>query len=785
MQNDDRSDDGNDDGCSDEPAAGHMLDKWWPFRRAVAPAPLSEGAEPGKPERGEERCGARKTGTTTPQVLHLTIGPVQAFVAEARRTRDLWAGSFLLSWLTGQAMAAVVAKEIGGEIEFPAVTGDDLFIAIQGGGFWCPDYQPSLTNHFVARFPNGGVTREFVQAAVVDHVHAKWRLLAEAVWQRFLEPLFKDGILDSAQRDRTRAIWDRQIGIDAKNGTAATNAFWDIIWVLGPSTGEHGGWLEQRKTWRAFETTDEPGDMCRMMGHFQELSGLNGAKVDGRKQQNAFWNAAKEQISKELREATDDNVKLLDLRDSERLCAIAFVKRMFPRLHPTALAEKIGWVPASHDRHVTEGGRADRLQISYRPSTAFVAAAHWIARAKLANKEAVKFRSVVDDRKIVHPVLALAEQYTELSCHKDCAEFAWTDGRLFYKAVLEAKGKGGKESKEPGVLDPAAVLRSLKDLSTAELPRNIHRRRSSSGDKQTADAERPTVGEPSPYYALLLMDGDKAGKLISENAERIKGPLAKFAGEAAGIVKEHSGSLIYAGGDDLLAMLPIEDALTVAEAVRQAYFKLIGIEAKCGAEGTISAAIVFAHFEASLSGVLRRARQLLDGVAKEENGRASVALAVHRADGAGPQWVSTWDWHRNNASCGYMAVDIHEIASRGTSLVSCDPAVAKPSTYGIVSNRFVYGVHDRLEAFFAGERDGPALPDPEALIDLFGAIGGAEARHIANDDYQRLMRIISPQWRTERKGKLVQEVRNQKRLDFNGLLILRFLATEWRRIETQ
>jgi CRISPR-associated protein Cmr2 len=773
MQNDDRSDDGSDDRGLDEPAAGHMLDKWWPFRRAVAPAPLSEGVESGKPQRGNAASGKRKTGAATPQILHLTIGPVQAFVAEARRTRDLWAGSFLLSWLTGQAMAAV--EKLGGKIDFPEVSNDDLFKAIQKIDGLRPDYQPSLTNHFVASFAKGGIAPEKIQSEIVNHVHFKWRELADAVWQRFLEPLFTDGTLDAAQSDRTREIWDRQIGIASKN------AFWDIIWVLGPDDGGHGDWLEQRKTWRAFETPAEPGDMCRMMGHFRELSGHNGAK--DREKQKAFWGAVRQSISKKLWEATDENVKLLELRDSERLCAIAFVKRMFPRLEPDVLEKIIGWVPKKHDERVNSKERG-RLQISYRPSTAFVAAAHWIARAHRSGTEAAAFRTVVCNPTIVHPVLALAERYADLICLKSCDKFAWTDGRLFYQAVLSAKGKGPAQNKEPGVLDPTAVLRSLSDMTTAELPKDIHRRRSGS-DKPAPELEPLTVGEPSPYYALLLMDGDKAGKLISEDANRIKGPLAKFAGEATRIVEKNSGSLIYAGGDDLLAMLPIEDALTVAEAVRQAYFKLIGIEAKFAAGGTLSAAIVFAHFEASLSGVLRRARQLLEGVAKEENGRASLALAVHRADGAGPQWVSTWDWCGDNGESGKAAEDIQKIASRGTSLVSCDPKDACSSTYGIVSNRFVYGVHDRLGEYFAKADRTSQLPPPSDIVDLFRAIGGADAAGVGNEDYERLLRIVSPQWRTQKEGKPVQGPRDKTCLDFNGLLILRFLATEWRRIEAQ
>jgi len=45
--------------------------------------------------------------------FQFTIGPVQSFVAQARRTRDFWAGSFVLSWLTGVAMNATIAQ--GGE----------------------------------------------------------------------------------------------------------------------------------------------------------------------------------------------------------------------------------------------------------------------------------------------------------------------------------------------------------------------------------------------------------------------------------------------------------------------------------------------------------------------------------------------------------------------------------------------------------------------------------------------------------------------------------------------
>lgn len=54
--------------------------------------------------------------------LHFTLSPVQGFVSQARRTRDLWAGSYLLSYLIANAM-----KELGKQnITFPEISQDDL-----------------------------------------------------------------------------------------------------------------------------------------------------------------------------------------------------------------------------------------------------------------------------------------------------------------------------------------------------------------------------------------------------------------------------------------------------------------------------------------------------------------------------------------------------------------------------------------------------------------------------------------------------------------------------------
>ncbi|MCI5223440.1 MAG: type III-B CRISPR-associated protein Cas10/Cmr2, partial [Candidatus Electrothrix sp. AR4] len=91
------------------------------------------------------------------QTLHFAFGPVQDFVSQARRTRDLWAGSYLLSWLAGHAMSALLNK--GGEIKMPDVKGDALLQQICHPQEIDLDHTAShlgpLPNRFTALVPDG------------------------------------------------------------------------------------------------------------------------------------------------------------------------------------------------------------------------------------------------------------------------------------------------------------------------------------------------------------------------------------------------------------------------------------------------------------------------------------------------------------------------------------------------------------------------------------------------------------------------------------------------------
>jgi CRISPR-associated protein Cmr2 len=77
------------------------------------------------------------------------------------------------------------------------------------------------------------------------------------------------------------------------------------------------------------------------------------------------------------------------------------------------------------------------------------------------------------------------------------------------------------------------------------------------------------------------------------------------------IISRYHGSLIYSGGDDLLAFLPAEKALEAARDVNEAFVRistrLTGDKIMLmGKDSTMSASIVYAHYSYPLDDALTK-----------------------------------------------------------------------------------------------------------------------------------------------------------------------------------
>lgn len=218
--------------------------------------------------------------------FHFTLGPVQGFVAQARRTRDFWVGSFLISYLAGVAMKEVIAQE--GTICFPEP--DEHFLGWLDGSVRNDGEEPqqgAIPNCFRASVPNG-----FKPSRVKKAVKTAWRELVERVWESDLK---------GYAGEESRKIWEEQV-----------NGFWEISWVLTEDE-KASDLLDRRKNWRTHFPRPQAGVKCMMMAGWQELS---GAARPGEEKLQTFW--------RELRKHIRDGET--DLRENEHLCAIAFVK---------------------------------------------------------------------------------------------------------------------------------------------------------------------------------------------------------------------------------------------------------------------------------------------------------------------------------------------------------------------------------------------------------------------------------------------------------------------------
>ena len=630
--------------------------------------------------------------------FHFTIGPVQAFVAQARRTRDFWAGSFILSWLSAVAMRSAIAQ--GAEIAFPSA--DPEFIAaLEAGGDSGPR-QGTVPNRFRAT-----VDESFDPNAVVADLHSAWQGLAESVW-------YGDG-LDELAGDETRHIWERQVG-----------GFWEIAWAVTDDSTTPA--LDRRKNWRSCHPPEEPGLKCMVMEGWQELSGAERPGGEAR----TFWSR--------LRAGRASGLST-DLREGEQLCAIAYIKRRLTR-HFDSLDVRLpgGWTL-----------RGWRLPDGV-PSVVYMAAAHWLAETIARADEQILWAFHDAARKLTG---GYGEHATNLRCVREAVDARggndrWTslDGSVLFEEFLDNKGAWDDEEAR------ATTKASLGAL------------------KKSAN-----TGSPSPFYALLLMDGDSLGVHMSE--EHKQGPISRgleaFTRSVPEIVQAHNGFPIYAGGDDVLAMLPLEDALSCAAALRKRYLAAFD---GSGIPTTLSGAIQFAHVRVSLASVLADAHDLLDNVAKEQTGRDALAVRVWKPGGMNLQWAMPWATALDET--GEQTV----LATLAETIAGLEEGASAP-----FASRFFYRIREQY-AILNPTGD---TPSDEGLgsgvaLDLLAAdfIGSGvnEGRpreerldmEAAREHLRPLIAQCTPQVR--RAGATLAEdvFEEQPRLEADGALLVRFLA---------
>lgn len=217
----------------------------------------------------------------------------------------------------------------------------------------------------------------------------------------------------------------------------------------------------------------------------------------------------------------------------------------------------------------------------------------------------------------------------------------YLDGRLIFENRLRDLPFSGANQEEREAKRRAAEL-ALKEF-----------RRVAFGD----------TSKPSPYFALLLADGDNMGKAIDGHDNRDKHKelsesLSRFAlnddleqPDVNRIVKEYFGSLVYAGGDDVLAILPLHTVIQCAKTLAVAFEGYLGEfgftdEHERNVSPTLSVGIAICHHTEPLQESLATMRRA-EKAAKAVIGKNALAIILSKRSGADTTISGSWDKDRN------------------------------------------------------------------------------------------------------------------------------------------
>lgn len=610
-------------------------------------------------QEGYPEVNAKIEQNFQPAFLKVQIGPVQDFIAAARSTRDLWSGSYLLSWLMAAGLKALTA-EIGPDaVIYPNLLAQPLFDLHWKKDIWdkagyekaktcweSMEYEakelatPSLPNLLLAIIPadRGKELGELVTQAIQD----EWKNIADSVW--------------------------------------------DYI-----NTGERC-------------LTDDEGYITQ------------------EKREERFYKQVKQFLSIDYQHTVFPS----SLKEALKLADDTMMDDKMPQKQAKDRIQKVIEMATKHMPMVDRDSRyytdsSTKIKLSNRGIAWSLILAHngWQLDATRHTRKFSAWNTGGWE-------IGTSSQKDSLTGKEE----AVAGGREWRECIRDSDTIK-KRFPNHDWLGASTLIKRLWDLAylkqekwLEELPSFANTEDIAAGNiedgkkNNSVDDKEKNIEETSSYLAILALDGDQIGKWMSgENMPKwgdqfsqkakeyfetmgeqgktflqeqmpltpsfhklFSEALSNFALYCARPIVEHfKGQLIYAGGDDVLAMLPANQAIPCAQALRDAFQgtlaeEINGVKAHDAQNGgfmtserkktktskeypeneqlipflvpgtkmDVSVGIAIGHTSSALQDLVRCA-QIAEKRAKNTLGRAALALTLMKRSGEITEWGCKWN----------------------------------------------------------------------------------------------------------------------------------------------
>lgn len=489
-------------------------------------------------------------------LLAISVGPVQEFIAAARRTRDLWFGSYLLSQIS---RAVAMSVETHGQLIFPADLsrhGDQS------------EEDSNIANVILAKV-NGERPDEVARGAK-NTAESAWRSIADSVRENLSQ--YMDGDRWTDQKDEVIEFF--------------------AAWTLHTKEEEYGAdrarvmrLLAGRKSLRNFSQAYLRDDGC-------PKSSLDGRRDSVLRQPPRGGSTA--QFRSRWPQAIS---RSLSLSAGEQLDVVGVVKRCGEGIRKYPSVERIAadpWIRGV----LSKGGREELRQLAElcaKHPDLF----HKLDVSRFPQYEAFRFDGTAMFRIRHHE---------------------------WWEETGDAPERTDSDRKQPSWF--ADFDRALRPVEAVAAGNGLD-------------------GAPSPYLAVLVADGDRVGQAIShltsmQGHQNFSRALAHFACGAGKIVAKNQGIVVYAGGDDVLAFVPVDSCLKCARDLHSAFQKEVDIEELGNVtRPTLSVGIAIGHLMENLEDLLQHGREA-EKAAKNPD-RNGLAVHLHKRGGAPVRFRARWN----------------------------------------------------------------------------------------------------------------------------------------------